>query len=85
MGRYGFSIFGLIQFANLGNLSGSVGFILANCLYCSAEKFSTLGFGDLTRVGPIRLRAAAEALNGLLLIGRSASFAYMAMARFWTE
>lgn len=85
MGMYGFSIFGLIQYANLGNLNGSAGFSLANCLYFSAETYTSLGFGDLTPTGPIRLLAGAEALNGLLLIGWSASFAYIAMERFWKE
>ena len=85
MGLYGFSIFGLIQYAHLGNLSGSAGFSLANSLYFSAETYTSLGFGDLTPVGPIRLLAGAEALNGLLLIGWSASFTYIAMERFWKE
>lgn len=83
MGMYGFSIFGLIEYADSGKLTGSAGFSLANCLYFSAETFTSLGFGDLTPVGPIRLLAGAEALNGLLLIGWSASFAYIAMERFW--
>lgn len=83
MGMYGLSIFGLIQYADLGNLTGLAGFSLANCLYFSAETYTSLGFGDLTPVGPIRLLAGAEALNGLLLIGWSASFAYIAMERFW--
>jgi len=42
-----------------------------------------LGFGDLTPVGPVRLLAGVEALNGLLLIGWSASFTYISMERFW--
>jgi hypothetical protein len=54
-----------------------------NCLYFSAETFTSLGFGDVTPVGPIRLLAGLEALNGLLLIGWSASFTYIAMERFW--
>lgn len=83
MGMYGLSIFGLIQYADSGSLTGSAGFSLANCLYFSAETYTSLGFGDLTPMGPIRLLAGAEALNGLLLIGWSASFAYIAMERFW--
>lgn len=85
MGLYGLSVFGLIRYADLGNLSGLAGFSLTNCLYFSAETYTSLGFGDLTPVGPIRLLAGAEALNGLLLIGWSASFAYIAMERFWKE
>jgi hypothetical protein len=37
----------------------------------------------VTPVGPIRLLAGLEALNGLLLIGWSASYTYIAMERFW--
>lgn len=55
-----------------------------NCLYFSAETYTTLGFGDLTPAGPVRLLAGVEALNGLLLIGWSASYTYIAMERFWS-
>ena len=36
-------------------------------------------------VGELRLLAGVEALNGLLLIGWSASYTYIAMERFWTS
>ena len=44
-----------------------------------------LGFGDLVPTGAVRLLAGTETLNGLLLIGWSTSFAYLAMERFWRE
>lgn len=56
---------------------------LSLCFYFSAETFTSLGYGDLRPSGPLRLLAGAEALNGLLLIGWSASFAYISMERFW--
>ena len=68
---------------DVGSLAGPAGFSLINCLYFSAETYTSLGFGDLTPVGPVRLLAGVEALNGLLLIGWSASFLYLAMERFW--
>jgi hypothetical protein len=80
---YGFVLFGLIHFTGMGSLSGIGSSSLENCLYFSAETFSSLGFGDLIPNGPIRLLAGTEALNGLLLIGWSASYAYLAMERFW--
>jgi len=52
-------------------------------MYFSAETYTSLGFGDMTPIGPIRLIAAVEALNGLLLIGWSASFTYISMEKFW--
>ena len=80
---YGFVLFGLIHFIGVGSLSGIGSSSLENCLYFSAETYSSLGFGDLIPNGPIRLLAGTEALNGLLLIGWSASYAYIAMERFW--
>jgi len=65
-------------------LTGPGGFTLANSLYFSAETYTSLGFGDLIPIGPLRLLAGAEALNGLVLIGWSASFTYIAMERFWS-
>ena len=80
---YGAAVFALIRYAGLGSLNGGDGATLINCLYFSAETYSSLGFGDLIPTGPIRLLAGTEALNGLLLIGWSASFVYIAMERFW--
>ena len=36
--------------------------------------FTSLGFGDIVPTGAVRLLAGAECLNGLLLIGWSASY-----------
>lgn len=83
MAIYGIALFALIVWLGAGTLSGSTGFSLATCLYFSAETYTSLGFGDLTPIGPVRLLAGVEALNGLLLIGWSASFTYISMERFW--
>jgi hypothetical protein len=83
MAVYGLALFTLVRHMDVGSLSGPAGFSLTNCLYFSAETYTSLGFGDLTPVGPVRLLAGVEALNGLLLIGWSASFLYIAMERFW--
>jgi hypothetical protein len=83
MATYGLALFTLVRHMDVGSLSGPAGFSLTNCLYFSAETYTSLGFGDLTPVGPVRLLAGVEALNGLLLIGWSASFLYIAMERFW--
>jgi len=80
---YGLALYAVVRFAQVGTLQGGTGFSLANCLYFSAETYTSLGFGDLTPSGPTRLLAGVEALNGLLLIGWSASFTYLAMERFW--
>ena len=85
IGVYGVTLFGLLKYLDIGSLVSTTGFSLMNCLYFSAETYTSLGFGDLTPTGPIRLLAGVEALNGLLLIGWSASFTYLAMERFWNR
>jgi len=82
---YGGVYYGLIHLFLLGALVGGTGSSLENCLYFSAETFTSLGFGDLLPSGPVRMIAGVEALNGLLLIGWSASYAYLAMERFWAR
>jgi hypothetical protein len=52
-------------------------------VYFSAATYTTIGFGDVVPRGPIRLLAGVEALNGLVLIGWSASVTYLAMQQFW--
>ncbi|MEO9101614.1 MAG: potassium channel family protein [Burkholderiaceae bacterium] len=80
---YGVAVFARIKYVDVGSLAGRpLSFV--NCIYFSAETYTSLGFGDLTPTGPLRPIAGVEALNGLLLIGWSASYAYFAMERFWS-
>ena len=71
--------------AHLGTLSGGASSNFAACLYFSAETFTSLGFGDVTPGGPLRLLAGMETLNGLLLVGWSASYIHLSMDRFWAD
>lgn len=82
---YGFTLYGTLRWLDVGQLRGGGPLSLATCLYFSAETYTSLGFGDLTPSGPVRLLAGVEALNGLLLIGWSSSYTYIAMERFWGE
>lgn len=82
---YGLWLFVLVQSTTGSALAGQSESGLANYLYFSAETFTSLGFGDLTPVGPVRLLAGVEALNGLLLIGWSASYIFLSMERLWVE
>lgn len=61
------------------NLSGS----FLDYLYFSTVSYTSLGLGDLYPVGPLRLMTGIESLNGLLLIGWSASFTYLVMEKRW--
>jgi hypothetical protein len=51
--------------------------------YFSAESFTTLGLGDIYPVGPLRLLASIESINGLLLIGWSTTYTFYSMQRHW--
>lgn len=53
-------------------------------IYFSSAVYSSVGFGDLVPIGPIRFIAGTEGLVGLVLIGWSASFTYLEMQRFWS-
>lgn len=82
---YGIAFYLLTRWFQDGAVLGSAGTALDSMIYFSAETFTSLGFGDLTPSGPIRLLVGLEALNGLLLIGWSASFTYICMERFWAD
>ena len=58
---------------------------LLELVYLSAMTFTTVGYGDVSPVGPIRFLAGTEALVGFMLITWSASFTYLHMARHWRE
>jgi len=80
---YAFAITMLVRYPGLGTLGDSRHFSFNVALYFSAETFSSLGYGDVVPGGALRMLAGGEALNGLLLIGWSASYTYIAMERFW--
>jgi len=73
------AVFGLLfyiscevfQFGALSNAE-----TLKDYMYFSAASYTSLGFGDLAPVGPIRLFAGVEALIGLTMIGWTAVFTY---------
>ena len=81
-------IFGLVYWALLlwpgaGAIAGPPALHLFDYIYFSATCFTTVGFGDLAPVGPIRFMAGTEALVGLVLITWSASFTFLEMERYW--
>ena len=81
---YAIALFTLIHYGGGSDLGARHDATLLECLYFSAETYTSLGLGDIAPTGPVRLMAGAEALNGLLLIAWSASFLYLSMEKFWT-
>jgi hypothetical protein len=67
----------------LGALAGHLEGGILDYFYFSLATYTTLGIGDLYPSGVMRLMAGIESLNGLVLIGWSASFTYLTMEEFW--
>ena len=81
---FAFGYYGLLRFDGFGELTG---FVEINTLfdhaYFSAMVYTTVGFGDVYPLGPIRFMTGMEALTGLVMITWSASFTFLEMQRDW--
>jgi len=73
----------LARHAGMGTLATTRDPSFTVAVYFSLETYSSLGYGDVVPSGALRMMAGAEALNGLLLVGWSASYVHIAMERFW--
>ena len=82
---FALAYWGLDHFPSLGHLSGPFEEGALDFVYFSAVSFTTLGFGDLLPVGPIRILCGTEAIVGLSLVTWSASLAFLEMQRDWAE
>ncbi|PKM09506.1 MAG: ion transport 2 domain protein [Gammaproteobacteria bacterium HGW-Gammaproteobacteria-5] len=80
---FGTIAWGLLAIPGVGHVAGADTLGLLDAVYLSAVTFTTVGFGDLAPVGPIRFLCGMEALSGFVLITWSASFTYLEMNRFW--
>ncbi len=86
---YAVAYFVLEIYANFGVLKGHLPVIALNyetfieALYFSSATYTSLGLGDVIPTHDMRMLAGAEVLNGLLMIGWTVSFTYLAMERFW--
>ena len=69
--------------SGFGSLEGEFQGTLPDFIYFSYAAFTTVGFGDITPTGPLRLLAGVEALTGFVLITWTASYLYLEMERFW--
>jgi len=85
---FGVIIWLLLQWPECGHIVsssehqlGALG--LLDSVYLSAITYTTVGFGDVVPVGPIRFLSGMEALTGFVMIGWTASFTYLEMERFW--
>ena len=81
---FAFGYYGLLHFEAFGTIAGDVHIIdLVDHAYFSGMVYTTVGFGDVVPIGPIRFMAGMEALTGLVMITWSASFTFIEMQRDW--
>ena len=67
----------------LGDFVGVPAISVSQLFFFSIETFTTQGVGDVYPVGALRLVASLEPLAGLILIGWSGSFTFLAMGLDW--
>jgi hypothetical protein len=71
---------------SMGDIVGDFdGHIVLDYFYFSIATYTTLGIGDLEPHGPLRLIAGMQALNGFVLLGWSASAAFLFMQKTWDK
>ncbi len=80
---YAFAYYIFVNYLGLGHFEGLPVTTFMEYLYYSTVTYTSLGLGDIYPVGGLRLVSGVEALNGLVLIGWSASFTYLSMQEFW--
>lgn len=86
---YALAYFCLENFTDLGRLTGNIDTAALTYesfierLYFSASTYASLGLGDIAPTGDFRMLTSAEVLNGLVMIGWTISFTYLAMEKFW--
>ncbi len=75
----------LLGFGRYGSLEGEFSRSLLDTSYYSFVVYTSLGFGDITPVGPIRFMTNLETVTGLVMIAWTASFLFMQMQKYWNE
>ncbi|HLF58389.1 MAG TPA: ion channel [Alphaproteobacteria bacterium] len=80
---YAFAFYVFIDVFHFGAFGGTMMGDWRDYVYFSAVTYTSLGLGDVFPLGGARLLTGVEALNGLVMIGWSASFTYLTMEKFW--
>ena len=80
---YALVYLGLEHVGGFGTIGGDRGHSLEDAFYFSITSYTTLGIGDLYPTGALRIISGIEALNGLVMVGWTASMTYIYMEKFW--
>lgn len=82
---FGITIWLLLLYPETGSVAGAHPLRLFDAVYLAAMTYTTVGFGDVAPVGPVRFLAGTMSLTGFVMITWSASFTYLEMERFWRK
>jgi len=80
---FGIAYYALVNLNGFGELIGNFDNSLLDCVYFSFTNYTTLGYGDISPIGPIRFLTSIESLTGLLMITWTASFLFYEMQGHW--
>ncbi|WP_251310057.1 potassium channel family protein [Halomonas sp. NCCP-2165] len=80
---FGLTAWWLVENQGIGTIVGYDGFVMLDYVFMSAVTYTTLGYGDIIPLGPIRFLYGSEALTGFMLITWSASFTFLEMQKHW--
>ena len=82
---FGITIWLLLMYPETGHVTGAEPLQLLDGVYLAAITYTTVGYGDVAPLGPIRFIAGTVALTGFVMITWSASFTYLEMERLWRK
>jgi hypothetical protein len=74
---------GMGKFIGTAIERGEYSMDIFGCIYISSMIYTTVGAGDITPEGSLRMIAGVEAITGFMLVGWTISFTYLAMEKFW--
>ena len=80
---FGLAVWMRLFYPGTGSVAGARPLQLFDAVSLAAMTYTTVGFGDVAPVGPVRFLAGTMSLTGFVLITWSASFTYLEMERFW--
>jgi hypothetical protein len=80
---FGVTFWGLDRIPGTGHVVGADPLGLLDAVYLATMSYTTVGFGDVSPVGALRLLAGTCALTGFVMLTWSASFLFLEMERFW--
>ncbi|WP_339652405.1 ion channel [Halopseudomonas pelagia] len=82
---FGISAWWLVEVNSAGMVMGYEAMSFFDYIFMSAVTYTTLGYGDMIPLGPIRFLYGTQGLVGFVLITWSASFAFLEMQRNWNK